>query len=205
MSIIKIQTVARHHQWRRAPLAAGMFPLCSAASDWELRAPACRSWLRSGPIWSSHYLPLISLQLMWLVNFIFSGPQTNKSCVFPAEIYNQITKDFDTYYGCDIDGEERPWCSTKVDENGVHIAGQGNWGDCGPDCPTQEESLKPQFTWRKDDTFRMTLKYKYNVALWTGLEWYCILFVCIFLYSLILTALVSATGTIMVTIIVPII
>ena len=25
-----------------------------------------------------------------------------------------------------------PWCSTKVDENGVHIL--GNWGDCSSTC-----------------------------------------------------------------------
>ena len=129
---------------------------------------------------------------MSLVNFIFSGPQTNKSCVFPALVWRS-NGDKETYYGCINNNEgEKPWCSTKV-ENGQHIAGQGNWGNCGPDCPTQEESLKPQFTWTKDDTFRMTLQY-HNPVLWAGLEWYCILLACLLLYSLILTALLSATG-----------
>ena len=28
-----------------------------------------------------------------------------------------------------------PWCSTKVDRNGEHISGQGNWGNCDETCP----------------------------------------------------------------------
>ena len=27
------------------------------------------------------------------------------------------------------------WCSTDVDENGVHKPRSGNWGYCGPECP----------------------------------------------------------------------
>ena len=29
------------------------------------------------------------------------------------------------------------WCSTKVDEEGQHVTGQGDWGVCGPDCPRE--------------------------------------------------------------------
>ena len=86
-------------------------------------------------------------------------------------------------------------CSTKVDENGVHI--QNNVGKCGPNCPTHEESLK--LGWRKDDTFTMTLQYKYDeVALWTGLKLYGLLSSCFLLYSFILTAVISAIGKIVI-------
>ena len=34
-----------------------------------------------------------------------------------------------------MDKDVRPWCSTKVDNNGAHISGQGKWGYCDPDCP----------------------------------------------------------------------
>ena len=29
--------------------------------------------------------------------------------------------------------DTRPWCSTMVDDNGVHV--KGNWGYCDPECP----------------------------------------------------------------------
>ena len=29
----------------------------------------------------------------------------------------------------------RYWCSTKVDKDQEHVAGQGNWGFCRPSCP----------------------------------------------------------------------
>jgi len=35
-----------------------------------------------------------------------------------------------------IDGDPKPWCSTLVDENGVHVSGGGHWEYCGSQCPT---------------------------------------------------------------------
>ena len=63
------------------------------------------------------------------------------------------------------------------------------WGFCGPNCPKHEETL----TWRKDETARVTLQY-FNRVLWAGLEMYGTLSSCFLLYSLILTALISAIG-----------
>ena len=48
-------------------------------------------------------------------------------------------------------------------------------------------------TWRKDETVKMTLQF-YNPALWAGLELYGIFLTCFLLYTLILTALISAMG-----------
>jgi len=31
-----------------------------------------------------------------------------------------------------VDGDTRPWCSTKVDAGGSHMT--GHWGYCHPDC-----------------------------------------------------------------------
>lgn len=67
------------------------------------------------------------------------------------------------------------------------------WNFCGPDCVKHEDTL----TWKKDETVKMTLQYD-NPLLWTGLKWYGILLACILLYSLILTAVLSAIGTIIV-------
>ena len=62
-----------------------------------------------------------------------SGPDPNSECQFPfefhGEIYNNCTYDF-------FQTETNPWCSTKVDEYGVHIGGQGYWGYCPQTCGT---------------------------------------------------------------------
>ena len=54
----------------------------------------------------------------------------NTECVFPFTFKNF------TYNGCPTDpnDESKRWCSTKTDENGVHITGGGNWGHCTPGC-----------------------------------------------------------------------
>lgn len=46
-----------------------------------------------------------------------------------------------TYYACTYDYSHitgyKPWCSTKVDANGKHVSGGGNWGICDDiyNCP----------------------------------------------------------------------
>ena len=61
-----------------------------------------------------------------------SGPIPNALCIFPFE-FNGIT-----YHQCTTAGNEEgditPWCSTSVDDYGVHIGEGENWGNCGPDC-----------------------------------------------------------------------
>ena len=43
-------------------------------------------------------------------------------CVFPF-IYNGIT-----YFGCTLEGNDQPWCSTEVDSDGNHV--DGKWVNC---------------------------------------------------------------------------
>ncbi len=31
--------------------------------------------------------------------------------------------------------DNKPWCSTLVDDNNNHVTGGGHYGDCGPKCP----------------------------------------------------------------------
>ena len=58
------------------------------------------------------------------------GPQVGKPCVIPFTINGEV-KD-----GCLWEkNESKPWCSTKVDENGAHVSGQEQWGYCGSNCP----------------------------------------------------------------------
>ena len=59
-----------------------------------------------------------------------SGPDPNKPCVFPFKHRGN------TFITCALaDNDDKHWCSTLVDEAGEHIAGKGNWGHCGSDCP----------------------------------------------------------------------
>ena len=73
----------------------------------------------------------------------------NASCVIPFK-YNGTLKN-----GCttEDDPDGRHWCSTKVDDNLLHIAGQGNWGYCRPTCP--QEAL-PTITTTKEPTSPQT-------------------------------------------------
>ena len=61
-----------------------------------------------------------------------SGPKTYKPCVFPFEYKEDI------YHGCTWERSaltaKRPWCSTKVDKDGKHLNGIGEWGYCDLKC-----------------------------------------------------------------------
>ena len=107
-------------------------------------------------------------------NLLFSsGPEANKSCVFPFQ-YGNIT-----YNGC-VKERRWSWCSTGGDV----YDDTNNWGWCSPDCALHEDIVIA--------TIKMTLQYKNN--LWAGLKLYGNLLSCFLLYSLILTALISAIG-----------
>ena len=67
------------------------------------------------------------------------------SCIFPFIFGNRIHESCTT-----IDGDSQPWCSTKVDANGHHVDGGGNWEYCtDSSCPgtsvstTQQMSVNP--------------------------------------------------------------
>ena len=120
------------------------------------------------------------------------------SCVFPFQLGDR------KYYGCLEDGKFKTnygrvwwwaWCATEVDEDGIFQGSPNNfedpWGYCDTDCQSHEEAL----TWWKDETVKVTLQY-HNKALWAGLELYGNLLTGFFLYSLILTVLISALGNI---------
>ena len=65
-----------------------------------------------------------------------SGPSSGMKCIFPFTWYGE------TYDACTREqfpgSNGEPWCSTKVDDDGVHIGGQGNWGGCSQACPEEE-------------------------------------------------------------------
>ena len=48
--------------------------------------------------------------------------------------------------------DPKPWCSTKVDDNGTHIGGQGKWGYCDSKCPTEKGEFKKKILGNSDDT-----------------------------------------------------
>ena len=66
-----------------------------------------------------------------------SGPDPDKSCVFPFKLGGN------THKCCTLElndpGETNAWCSTMVDDLGEHVEGQGNWGICETKC-------QPKFT-----------------------------------------------------------
>ena len=59
-----------------------------------------------------------------------SGPDPYKSCVFPFYYHGKNRKCCTTVQN--DPGNETAWCSTLVDDLGVHVVGK--WGVCEPKC-----------------------------------------------------------------------
>ena len=74
------------------------------------------------------YLNKNILFIWYLVCLTNGGADPHVPCVFPF-IINNIT-----FTECIVD-QYGSWCSTAVDSEGVHVSGQGKWGECGPGCP----------------------------------------------------------------------
>jgi len=55
------------------------------------------------------------------------GAVQGAGCVFPFTVAGLVQNACTT-----VDGDSRPWCSTKVDAAGTHVV--GNWGYCHADC-----------------------------------------------------------------------
>ena len=68
--------------------------------------------------------------------YTVSGPGANKPCIFPFRFKSV------SYNTCTLDSaeENKPWCSTLVDDNNNHVPGGGHYGDCGPKCPLPGKS-----------------------------------------------------------------
>ena len=70
----------------------------------------------------------------------------DQPCVFPFK----LDLNNKTYHACTYDYSHvtafKPWCSTKVDENGYHVKknpdGTKNWGICTDDTESDEERSK---------------------------------------------------------------
>ena len=64
------------------------------------------------------------------------------NCVFPFIFGNRIHESCTT-----IDGDSQPWCSTKVDASGNHVASTGNWEYCtDSSCPGTSVSTTEQMS-----------------------------------------------------------
>jgi hypothetical protein len=62
-------------------------------------------------------------------------------CIFPFKYQDILFNECTTLN--DPDGKF--WCSTKVDESGNHVVGQGEWGYCDPDCETEKPETSIKF------------------------------------------------------------
>ena len=65
------------------------------------------------------------------------GDSVGVDCVFPFFFDKKIHHS--CIYQSSTDG--KPWCSTKVDENGEHISKQGFWGHCSSSCQIQSRGI----------------------------------------------------------------
>lgn len=64
------------------------------------------------------------------------GDDVGSPCVFPFIYHDR------SYSKCTLSNADDglAWCSTKVDAEGAHVGGEGKWGQCSQDCPTETEA-----------------------------------------------------------------
>ena len=64
-----------------------------------------------------------------------ASPSTGMKCMLPFKFRGLF------FNACPSDPSPtgNPWCSTKIDDNGEHIYEGPHWGECSPDCPTENE------------------------------------------------------------------
>ena len=87
--------------------------------------------------------------------------QEAKPCIFPFTFLGQILTE------CTIlkDPEDKPWCSTKVDNTGNHITSRGYWGHCGRECDqTQSEYQNAELSLKDGWFFGISSKKKFLFA-----------------------------------------
>merc|ERR1711970_1069364 len=73
-----------------------------------------------------------------------SGPDTGSQCVFPFTFSGSTYQSCaDWTYGGENTGSK--WCSTKVDSQGVHVNGEGNYGFCGASCDLSVDLVQQIF------------------------------------------------------------
>ena len=84
----------------------------------------------------------IKLFLIEICSVIEKRGKDFKPCTFPF-IYEEVK-----YYNCTVvnDPDGKPWCSTKVDDDGNHVQSGGYWGHCGQDCKDKVFQEKPEFS-----------------------------------------------------------
>ena len=78
---------------------------------------------------------------------IESSSNSKKPCQFPFKFKGRTFYECTTITGTDDNDEYEygnPWCSTKTDDNGNHISGQGVYGDCiDESCPITRGEARP--------------------------------------------------------------
>merc|ERR1712243_112645 len=82
------------------------------------------------------------------------GPAAGSACVFPFNFMGV------SHSGCTtIDGDHRPWCSTRTDANDNHVSGIEAWGYCPGSCSgknsTAGDIASGCFTWGSKDICRI--------------------------------------------------
>ena len=79
--------------------------------------------------WNDYHLLKLKFKQLDGYCKTIEGNDPDKPCVFPFIHKGK------TYTTCTKSGRNscKPWCSTKVDESGIHI--EENWGFCNSGCP----------------------------------------------------------------------
>ena len=75
------------------------------------------------------YKTRFSEQIVYFIFQVNSGAVRNACCIFPFKFAEVTHNSCITLNAPD----NRPWCSTQVDGDGVHVTGR--WGHCNARCP----------------------------------------------------------------------
>ena len=96
----------------------------------------------------------LSILILFVLPFVYAdcivedkSTKEQASCVFPFTFNykdSNGTNVNQTFYGCttNLDPDDKPWCSTKVDSDGIHQ--HGHWGHCETDSTDCSHAIVPR-------------------------------------------------------------
>jgi len=129
---------------------------CTPGTTWSAECNTCVCSSTGEPVCTKNMCPGRCV--------VEAGPDNGAECVFPFSWGGKTYRGCTPWtYGGTFQG--RGWCSTKTNEEGLHVNGEGNYGFCSSDCPLATDSdIRDRFTRIRDEDDAIVFQEPNNLA-----------------------------------------